>query len=186
GEGRAVRGGDVSDCPRDSSLISEVRCSPDGSAYAYVQDRAQTWLDLVKVTPGSGEKAPARRLFRDATRGYIDSPGPLHAYKDGTFLWVSERDGWKHIYQYAADGTLKARGTPGPWEVRRIEHVDTGDGSIVFTANREAPMSTDLYRVKPGGPVERLTQSPGTHSANVSPDGKLFLSSRSDIRTPDR
>ena len=47
-------------------------------------------------------------------------------------------------------------------------------------------MSTDLYRVKPGGPVERLTQSPGTHTANVSPDGKLFLSSRSDIRTPDR
>ena len=47
-------------------------------------------------------------------------------------------------------------------------------------------MATNFYRVKPGGPVERLTQSPGTHTANVSPDGKLFLSSRSDIRTPDR
>jgi dipeptidyl-peptidase-4 len=47
-------------------------------------------------------------------------------------------------------------------------------------------MSTDVYRVKSGAPVERLTQSPGTHTANASPDGKLFLSSRSNIRTPDR
>ena len=45
-------------------------------------------------------------------------------------------------------------------------------------------MSTNFYRVKPGGPIERLTQSPGTHTASMSPDGKLFLSSRSDIRTP--
>ena len=187
GEGGAVQWADLSDYSPDSSLISEVGWFPDGSAYCYVQDRAQTWLDLVKVTPSSGgEKAATRRLFRDATKGYIDSPGPLHMDKDGSFLWISERDGWKHIYQYAADGTLKARVTSGPWEVRRIEHVDTKDGWITFTASREAPMSTDLYRVKPGGPIERLTQSPGTHTANVSPDGKLFLSSRSDIRTPDR
>ncbi len=187
GEGGAVQWADLSDYSPGSSLISEVGWFPDGSAYAYVQDRAQTWLDLVKITPASeGDKAPTRRLFRDATKAYIDSPGPIHPYKDGTFLWISERDGWKHIYQYAADGTLKARVTSGPWEVRRIEHVDTKDGAIVFSANREAPMSTDLYRLRPGGPIERLTPSPGTHTVNVSPDGKLFLSSRSDIRTPDR
>ena len=186
-QGGAVQWADLSDYSPPSSLISEVGWFPDGSAYCYVQDRAQTWLDLVKVTPEPGdEKAPTRRLFRDTTKAWIDSPGPLHPYKDNTFLWLSEQDGWKHIYQYAADGTLKVRVTWGPWEVRRIEHVDMTDGWIFFTANREAPMSTDLYRVKPGGSVERLTRSPGTHSANVSPDGKLFLSSRSDIRTPDR
>jgi dipeptidyl aminopeptidase/acylaminoacyl peptidase len=187
GEGGAVQWADLSDYSPDSSLISEVGWFPDGSAYAYVQDRAQTWLDLVKVTPADeGDKAPARRMFRDATKAYIDSPGPIHPYNDGTFLWISERDGWKHIYQYAADGTLKARVTSGPWEVRRIEHIDTGDGTILFTANRERPMATGLYRVKPGGPIEGLTPSAGTHTANVSPDGKLFLSSGSDIGTPDR
>ena len=186
GAGGAVQWADLSDYSPESSLISEVGWFPDSSAYAYVQDRAQTWLDLVKITPSSAEKAAARRLFRDGTKAYIDSPGPLHPYKDGGFLWLSEQDGWKHIYHYAADGTLHSRVTWGPWEVRRIEHVDTKDGWILFTANREAPMSTDVYRVKPGGPVERLTQSPGTHTANASPDGKLFLSSRSDIRTPDR
>ncbi len=183
-EGGAVHWADLSDYSPDSSLISEVGWWPDSSsAYCYVQDRAQTWLDLVKVAPDSGT---VQRLFRDATKAWIDSPGPLHAYKDNTFLWVSERDGWKHIYQYADDGKLKAQLTMGPWEVRRLEHVDLDSGWIYFTANREAPMSSDFYRVKPGGLLQRLTQTPGTHSANMSPDGKLFLSSRSDIRTPDR
>jgi dipeptidyl-peptidase-4 len=188
GLGGTVQWADLSDYSPTSSLISEVGWWPDSSAaYCYVQDRAQTWLDVVKVTPESGEdKAATKRLFRDATKAWIDSPGLIHAYKDGTFLWLSERDGWKHIYQYASDGTLKAQVTSGPWEVRRLDHVDLKDGGIYFTGTREAPMSSDFYRVKPGSPVERLTQSPGTHTANMSPDGKLFLSSRSDIRTPDR
>ena len=187
GEGSALQWADLSEYTPGSMLISQVGWFPDGSAHAYVQDRAQTWLDLVKVTPSSGgDKAATQRLFRDATKAYIDSPGPLHPYKDGSFLWVSERDGWKHIYQYKHDGTLAARITSGPWEVRRIEHVDDKDGGIVFSANRETPMSMNLYRVKPGEKVERLTQSPGTHSANVSPDGKLYVASRSDIHTPDR
>ncbi|MGP0069817.1 MAG: DPP IV N-terminal domain-containing protein [Isosphaeraceae bacterium] len=196
GMGGAVQWADLSDYSPSASLISEVGWWPDSSAaYCYVQDRAQTWLDLVKVTPesssaGSGDPrralAPTKRLFRDATKAWIDSPGLIHAYKDGTFLWLSERDGYKHIYQYASDGTLKAQLTSGPWEVRRLDHVDLKNGWIYFTGTREAPMSTDFYRVRPGSPVERLTQSPGTHTANMSPDGSLFLSSRSDIRTPDR
>ena len=158
GEGGAVHWADLSDYSPNSSLISEVGWWPDSSsAYCYVQDRAQTWLDLVKVAPDSGA---VKRLFRDATRAWIDSPGPLHAYKDNTFLWVSERDGWKHIYQYADDGKLKAQLTMGPWEVRRLDHVDLDSGWIYFTANREAPMSSDFYRVKPGGILQRLTQRP--------------------------
>ncbi len=185
-EGGAIEWADLSDYSPDSSLITEVGWFPDGSAYCYVQDRAQTWLDLVKVTPGSSEKAAAQRLFRDKTKAYIDSPGPIQEYKDGEFLWVSERDGCKHIYLYGADGKLKSQVTSGPWEVRRIEHVDTKDGWIYFTGTREKPMSMDFYRVKPGGPIERLTRSEGTHTASMSPDGKLYLSSRSDIGTPDR
>ncbi len=40
--------------------------------------------------------------------------------------------------------------------------------------------------MQPGGPIERLTQAPGSHSIDVSPDGQLFLASWSDIQTPTR
>jgi dipeptidyl aminopeptidase/acylaminoacyl peptidase len=197
GTGGPVQWADLSDYSADSSLISEVGWWPDGSAaYCYVQNRAQTWLDLVNVTPVAGERAtgpgeprrlPAtRRVFRDATRAWIGSPGPLHAFRDNTFLWLSERDGWKHIYHYDADGGLKAQLTTGPWEVRGVEHVDLKDGWIHFTATRDNPSALNFYRVRPGGPVERLTHTPGSHDVSVSPDGKLFLASWSDIETPPR
>ena len=43
---------DLSDYSADSFLISDVGWWPDSSAaYCYVQNRTQTWLDLVKFTP---------------------------------------------------------------------------------------------------------------------------------------
>jgi dipeptidyl-peptidase 4 len=184
--GGPVRWADLSEYSPDPFLISEVGWWPDSSsAYFYVQNRIQTWLDLVKFTPG-GDKGSIKRLFRDSTKAWIESPGLIHWFTDSTFLWLSERDGWKHLYQYNADGTLKARLTSGPWEVRAIEHVDPKNGWITFNATRDNPMALNYYRLKSGGPVERLTQTPGSHSINVSPDGQLFLANWSDIHTPTR
>jgi dipeptidyl aminopeptidase/acylaminoacyl peptidase len=184
--GGPVEWADLADYSPDSSLISEVGWWPDSSsAYCYVQDRAQTWLDLVKVTPG-GEKATAKRLFRDATKAWIESPGPVHVLDDGSFLWLSERDGWKHLYHYDSTGALKAQLTKGPWEIHSVQFVDHKTGLTYFTATRDNPTATNLYRVKPGGALERLTQGEGSHDVTMSPDGWLFLESWSDIHTPSR
>ena len=97
---------------------------------------------------------------------------------------LSERDGWKHLYHYSADGTLKDRVTSGPWEVRSIAKVDPESGWIYFTGTRDAPMAPNLYRVKLGGPIERLTQGPGSYQVSLSPDGRHYLATWSDIETP--
>ena len=184
--GGPVQWADLSDYSADSFLISDVGWWPDSSAaYCYVQNRIQTWLDFVKFTPGE-EKGSVKRLFRDQTKAWIESPGPVHWLDDGTFLWLSERDGWKHLYHYDAAGNQKAQLTSGPWEVRGIEHVDSKNGWIYFSGTRDNPVATNFYRAKPGGPVERLTQTSGSHDVSMSPDGKLFLSSWSDIKTPTR
>jgi dipeptidyl aminopeptidase/acylaminoacyl peptidase len=177
---------DLSDYSADSFLISDVGWWSDSSAaYCYIQNRVQTWLDFVKVTPGI-ETGNAKRLFRDSTKAWIESPGPVHWLDDGSFLWLSERDGWRHVYHYDAGGSLKTQLTSGPWEVRGLEHVDSKNGTIYFTAMRDNPVGPNLYRVKRGGPVEQLTQTPGSHAVSMSPDGELFLSSWSDIKTPAR
>jgi len=184
--GGAIEWADLSDYSANSLLISDVGWWPDSSAaYCYVQNRAQTWLDFVKVKPG-GDKSGAKRLFRDATKAWIESPGPVHWLADGRFLWISERDGWKHLYHYDGSGNQQAQLTSGPWEVRSVEHVDSKSGWIYFTGMRDNPVATNFYRVKPGVPVERLTQTQGSHAIAMSPDGQLFLSSWSDIKTPAR
>ncbi len=107
-------------------------------------------------------------------------------FKDGSFLWTSERDGWKHVYHYGSDGALKGRLTAGEWEVRSIAHVDDESGWIHFTATRDQPLSPDLYRIKAGGPLERLTQGAGNYQVSLSPDGRHYLASWSDLHTPTR
>jgi dipeptidyl-peptidase 4 len=186
GAGGPVQWADLSDYSADSFLISDVGWWRDGSAaYCYVQNRTQTWLDFVKFTPDA-EAPSVKRLFRDATKAWIESPGPVHWLDDGTFLWLSERDGWKHIYHYDAGGSQKAQLTSGPWEVRGVEHVDSKAGWVYFTGTRDNPLAANLYRTKLGGEVERLTQTLGSHTVAMSPDGRLFLSSWSDLKTPTR
>jgi dipeptidyl-peptidase-4 len=137
----------------------------------------------VRVAADQSNAKPDR-LFRDSTRAWIDNPDPPNFFNDGSFLWTSERDGWKHIYHYAADGSLKNRVTRGEWEVRSIAHLDRESGWIYFTATRDAPLSMNLYRVKIGGPIERLTEGAGNYAVSLSPDGRHFVASWSDLHTP--
>ena len=168
-----VQWADLSDYSPDSFLISDVGWWPDSSAaYCYAQNRTQTWLDLVKFSPdGTG---PIKRVFRDSTKAWIESHGPIHWLDDGSFLWLSERDGWKHLYHYSGDGTLKAQLTSGNWEIRALEHVDPKNGWMYFTATRDNPVATNLYRLKLGGSIERLTQADGSNTRLDEPGRQLF------------
>jgi dipeptidyl aminopeptidase/acylaminoacyl peptidase len=184
--GGPARWADLADYSSEAFLISQVGWWADSSAaYCCIQNRTQTWLDLVRL--GAAEASPKpRRLFRDSTKAWIADPEPVAFLKDGSFLWTSERDGWKHLYHYTADGALKDRVTSGEWEVRSLAHAEDPRDWIYFTATRDAPMSLNLYRLKIGGPIERITQGTGTNQINASPDCRQFLVSWSDTWTPPR
>ncbi|MFO0888370.1 MAG: DPP IV N-terminal domain-containing protein [Isosphaeraceae bacterium] len=184
--GGPVRWADLSGEKPEDLLISHVGWWPDSSAaYLYLQNRTQTWLDLCTIAASEAGAKP-RKLFRETTRAWVADQDPITFLKDGSFLWLSERDGWKHIYHYDADGKLKDRVTSGEWEVRSLAHVDADSGWITFTGTRDEPISPNLYRTRIGGPIERLTHGPGSHQVAVSPGGKRFVATSSDLDTPAR
>lgn len=183
--GGDVKWTDLSNYDRDKMLISNVSWRPDSrAAIAYVQDRAQTWLDVVSVPVDGGTP---RKLFRETTRAWVESTGAPRFLDDGSFLFLSERDGWKHLYHYASDGTLKRRITEGPWEVREILHVDPKQMTVLVTTTRDQPMSVNIDRVTlASGSIEALTQGRGSHRAVVNPDGELFFEAASERTRPSR
>jgi dipeptidyl aminopeptidase/acylaminoacyl peptidase len=183
--GGAPKYADLSTYSPDSFLISDVGWWPDGSvAYFYGQDRAQTWLDVLTVKPEGG--APTR-LFRETTKAWVESLGPITVLKDGTFLVQSERDGWKHLYRYNADGTLKNRVTRGEWELIGVPRIDEEKGWVLVHGGRTDGLGSAVYRAMlDGSKVEMLTPEPGSHAAVPSPDGAYFVDVYSARQAPPR
>jgi dipeptidyl-peptidase-4 len=166
-------------------LVTAAGWTPDSEKiFFYVQDRTQTWLDFDTVPKRAGQAAC---LFRDKTKAWIDVLDDPKFLSDGSFLFFSERTGFKHLYLYDKDGKLKHAVTKGKWEARRLEHVDEKNDLIYVTGTRDSQIAENLYQVKlEGGEIKRLTKATASHRVNISPDGKYFIDTWSNDSTPTK
>ena len=165
-------------------LITGVLWAPDGRVVYAMQDREQRWIDLNDADPATGQ---ARTLFHEDSPAWIEYQDPPHWLEDGSFLWLSPRDGWQHLYHYARDGRLIRRITEGPWEVRALHGVDERGGCVYFSASCDSPIERNAYRVPlTGGAVERLTTPGSSHDVEFDPDFRYFIDTYSSIRSPPR
>jgi len=164
-------------------LIVDVEWVPDATAVTYqVQDREQTWLDLNVADAPSGE---SRRLFRETTPAWVNVNGSPVWLEDGSFLWLSERTGFKHVYRYRADGTLIGPVTEGRWAVRTLYGVDETRGALLFAAGIERHVDTQIYRSGLDGTgLTSLSRTEGTHRANFDPSFSRYIDAWSDVTTP--
>jgi dipeptidyl-peptidase-4 len=147
-----------------------------------VQDREQSWLELCSAS--SADTLP-KTLVREESQTWVNVNGPPKRLSDGSFLWFSERSGWKHLYHYSADWQLIGAVTLGEWEARTLLGLDEAAGWVYFSGTEASPIESQVYRVKlDGSGLQRLTQRPGTHVANFSPHCQRFTDEWSDLWTP--
>ena len=174
---------DLGRYPASESLIVDVDWVPDATAVAYqVQDREQTWLDLNLAVASSGRP---RTLFRETTKAWVNANGSPVWLKDGSFLWFSERSGFKHLYHYRKDGTFIRAVTDGAWEVRTLYGVDEAQGVLYFAAGARRHVDTDIYRIGlEGNTLTRLSSTDGTHRAVFNPSFSQYIDVWSDVTTP--
>ena len=168
--------------PTDMLVVS-VDWSPDSeNVIVQVQNREQTWLDLNTVDARSGV---THRVLQETTSAWVNALGDPLWLDDGTFLWLSERSGWKHIYHYSADGTLITQVTDGEWEVRTLHGIDNKTGWVYFSGTERSPIGGDIYRVQlDAGQLTRLSTRSGTHRANFSPGFTYYIDTWSNVSTP--
>ena len=103
-----------------------------------------------------------------------------------SFLWLSEKDGWRHISRIDLDGR-EILITKGNYDVISLNLIDEASGYIYFTASPDNATQKYLYRVKlKGGKADRVTPADeaGTNNYDISPTGKIALHTFSNIYTP--
>lgn len=109
------------------------------------------------------------------------------------FIWISEKDGWRHIYKISRDGKTETLLTKGNYDIDILKAIDETHGYIYFTASPDNPTQKYLYRVKldaknavgDKGP-ELLSDAnlKGTHDYSISPGAKYATHSFSNYNTP--
>ncbi|HTH83531.1 MAG TPA: S9 family peptidase, partial [Mucilaginibacter sp.] len=103
------------------------------------------------------------------------------------FIWLSEKDGWRHIYKIDTDGKQTLL-TKGDYDVISLSQVDEAGGYIYFIASPDNATQKYLYRIKLSGnaKAERITPADetGTNGYQISPNGKIALHSFSNSYTP--
>jgi dipeptidyl-peptidase-4 len=180
--GGETRWVDLSKYAGGDILIVDVAWTPDGRLSFQVQDREQTWLDLDVADPATGT---VRTILRETTQAWVEPHGSPRWLEDGSFLWLSERSGFKHLYRHAPDGTQMLALTAGRWEARTLHGVDTRAGWVYFSGTERGARGLDVYRVRTsGGKPQRLSKTAGTHTALFSPGSSLYLDTWSDVNTP--
>ncbi len=106
------------------------------------------------------------------------------------FTWVSERDGWKHIYVVSRDGKFVRLVTKGAFDVMDIQGIDTKGGWLYYIASPDNPTQRYLFRSRLDGKggAERLSpkQEPGTHVYDRSPDFRYAIENYSSFGSPPR
>ena len=181
--GGDVRWVDLSKYSAMEFLIVNVSWTPNSSRVVYqVQDREQTWLDLNIVTT-SGESP--NTMFRETTKAWVDPIGPPLWMKDGSFLWLSDRSGFRHVYRYPGPKVPPQQLTRGEWDIRSFHGIDESGGWMYFSASERSPIGVDVYRARLDGTgMTRIVNRAGTHRASFSPQMSMFIDSWSDLTTP--
>ena len=163
-------------------LISRVAWSPDSKQLTYqAQDREQTWLDLNFADP---ESAQSKTAIHETSKAWVEVIDDPHWMADGSFLWLSERTGFRHIYHYSSDGKLIKQVTNGEWEARAIDAVDSS-GGVYFSGTEHSPISIDVYRVNvDGSGFTRLSTGEQTHRTDFNPTATEYIDTWTDVNTP--
>ena len=174
---------DLSQYEGQEILVSAVTWSSDGSQLMIqVQDREQTWLDLLATDKDGGN---VRKMFRDKTPAWIQSPGDPVQLSDGQFLWRSPRTGYSHLYRYDKNGKLLGAVTSGAWEVRALIGVDPSKRYCYFTATKDSPLEIHGYCADlKTGEMKRITRLGQSHSLEFNHAFTHFIDTASDIATP--
>lgn len=184
--GGAVRWFDLSRYGNQDLLISRVQWHPgSGEVYFQVQDRVQTWLDLLAGDPRDGR---VRVVIEERSDCWVEADANPHWLDGGkSFLWLSERDGFKHLYHYGRDGKVIKRLTEGAFEVESLVGVDEAARVVYFISNQDDFKQQHLWRIGLDGQgAARITKAAGNHSVSLAPDYASFVGTVSAVDLPRR
>jgi dipeptidyl-peptidase-4 len=160
---------------------------PDGKRLSYQRmQRSQQRLDLNLV---EAKTLQQRTLLSEESKTWINLNDDLHFLKSqDAFVWASERSGWKHLYLYALDGTLRHAISAGEWNIDGLLGVDEKLGLAYVDSNHDFVPDRQIYALKLDGTTanapRRISRGDGQHHAEFTRNAEYYIDTFADPSTP--
>lgn len=174
------------DVPLDEDgYIPQISFTPDATKLAVMTlNRNQNRFDLYFTNPRS---SVSKLILRDENKYYIDSDflKSIHFLTD-QFTYISEKDGFSHIYIYGNSGSLQKQLTTGNFDVTKLLAVDASTGTVFYQAADESPLKRNIFKTTiDKGVTTKLSPNSGYNSATFSNNGRYYINNWSNSITPD-
>jgi len=144
-----------------------------------------------EITLGNARNGAMRKIMTERDEAWLDVRDDLNLlWLDGgkQFTWLSERDGWRHLYLVSRSGRRVGLLTPGEFDVISMVSIDAERGWAYYIASPDNPTQRYLYRspLDASGKVERITPAglDGTHSYQISRDCRWAIHTYSSANRP--
>ncbi|MEN8221897.1 MAG: S9 family peptidase [Acidobacteriota bacterium] len=146
------------------------------------QNRNNVWICNI-------HSGAMNNILTDTDETWLDVVDKFHWVNNGEFfLWISEKDGWRHIYRVSRDGKNFQLITKGNFDILSLLGIDRKKGIVYFSASPFDPTRSYLYSADIYGKeaIKRITPSdlPGTHDYDISEDSLRAVHYYSSFDSP--
>ncbi|MDD2437143.1 MAG: S9 family peptidase [Massilibacteroides sp.] len=147
-------------------------------------NRHQNIFSMYYANPKSGV---FRLVLREENKAYVDSEwlSSICFMNDG-FTYVSEQDGYAHIYLYSPTGVMQRQVTKGNWDVTEFLGIDEETKTVYYQSAEESPLRRSVYKIDAKDKKTKLSTVSGTNRAVFSANYAYFVNDHSDANTPSR
>jgi dipeptidyl-peptidase-4 len=146
-------------------------------------NRWQNKLELLLADASSGKTSV---MFTEENKRYIEINDFLTFFnRNQNFIWVSEVNGWMHVYNYSTKGQLVNEITKGEYDVTDCYGLDEKNGIVYYQSAEVSPLERYVYSIKLDGSAKKqITMQHGTNGAEFNPNFTYYMITHSDANTP--
>jgi dipeptidyl-peptidase-4 len=170
--------------------------TPDGTEALYISvTRDHKTLELNAYNPATGAN---RSVIKETDPHWINEDfyaAPVFLGDGRQFLWLSERDGFMHLYLYSRQGEPVRQLTTGKWLIDTLAydilapgkpvHVDPSGTRAYFTTTQKSPLERQVYQLDIGsGKLTQISKEAGFHAVALSGDGRYLADQFSSVSKP--